>query len=411
VAVANPGRVAAARALVAVDDGAHAEDALASLAPEAGNDRGLAWFLVLGVLRHRGQVDASLRPHLTRPLQALDPEVRAILRFGAYEKLFSRTAPHAVVHQAVEVAHALRVSRAQGVVNAVLRKVVLPTDLSQADDWNHPEWLVERWVQRYGDAATAAWCRGNTEVPPLTVVGTDERIESHFQQRDVSFRAVELFGRTLPRVWRVEGHEGPVPDLPGFEEGLFWVQDPASVAVADLVGVKPGWKVLDACAAPGGKTFRLCSQGAEVTALDRDPRRIELLLSSCRRLGYSPRTRVHDWSKGSWSQDKFDAVLVDAPCTALGTLRRHPEVRWRRFPEDIPVVQEKQLQILHTASSQVRSGGVLVYAVCSPEPEEGTELVRKFLAENPAFVLDQEWSTAPPAGDEDAFYGARMVRE
>ncbi len=396
---------------MAVDEGIHAEDALARGAPAQGSDRGLAWFLVLGVLRSRGQVDAAIRPHLSRPLQALDPEVRAILRLGAYEKLFSRTAPHAVVHQAVEVAHAMGVSRAQGVVNAVLRKVETPRDLSQAEAWNHPEWLVERWVSRYGVEATEAWCAQNTQVPPLTIVAADDAIESHFQNTKCSLTPVELFGKVLPRVWRVEGHGGPIPELPGFKEGAFWVQDPASVAVADLVGAKPGWEVLDACAAPGGKTFRLLSNGAKVFSVDRDARRMELWADSAERLKVQPRMRVHDWAHGRWSEDRFDAVLVDAPCTALGTLRRHPEVRWRRFPEDIAEVRKHQLAVLTTTSGHVRDGGVLVYAVCSPEPEEGPELVRQFLSENPEFSLDQEWCTAPPTGDEDAFFGARLIRK
>lgn len=421
---ANPGRLAAARALMEVEQGAHVEDALARFAPhETGQgsaggqaDRGLAWFLALGVLRHRARVDAALRPHLSRPLATLDPPVRAALRLGAYEKLYARTAAHAAVHQAVEVASAAGGGRAKGLVNAVLRRVEPAVGLSRAESLDHPDWLVERWAARYGWEATEAWCLRNEQPPPLTIVARDapEALAAELREAGLTVEPVALHGAALAGLLRIEGHGGAVTAMPGFAEGRFWVQDPASVAVADLVGAAPGMEVLDACAAPGGKAFRLLSQGARVVAVDRDPDRLRLLRESAARLGYAPPAVdavVHDWERGDGLVGRtFAAVLVDAPCTALGTVRRHPEIRWRRQPADLPAMAARQRVILDAVAPHVGAGGALVYAVCSPEPEEGPDVVRAFVAANPDFALVREISTAPPEADEDAFYGARLER-
>jgi 16S rRNA (cytosine967-C5)-methyltransferase len=398
-----------------VDRGDHAEDALARLAPGHPSDRGLAWFLLLGVLRHRAHVDASLRPHLNRPLDSLDPAVRAVLRLGAFEKLYARAPAHAVVHQAVEVASAVGVGRAKGLVNAIMRRVEPAADLSLAEELDHPAWLVHRWVERYGRAATEAWCRKNNEPPTLSIVVRDDRLAADLSAAGLTVAAVRLGDRTLPGMLRVSGHEGAVPTLPGFKEGRFWVQDAASVAVADLVGEVDGLGVLDACAAPGGKSFRLASRGARVTAVDYAQSRITLLRESAKRLALPLEVVDHDWLEGSAREFPGDrtwpAVLVDAPCTALGTVRRHPEVRWRRQPGDLETVTERQFGILSSVSRAVAQRGVLVYAVCSPEPEEGQKVARRF-AEASGFTIEEELSTALPDvgldAEADAFYGARL---
>lgn len=390
---ANAGRVAAARALIAVEEGEHVEDALARLAP-GGGDRSLAWFLALGVLRRRSEVDGALRPFLRQPLTSLDPEVRAALRVGTFEVLFARTAAHAAVHQGVELAKALGAARARGLVNAVLRKVRPADDLSRAESLDHPAWIVARWDARYGEEATTAWCRRNNEPAALFLVGEAEG------------EPVRLKGELLPGVVRVGG--GDVTRMEGFAEGRFWVQDPASVAVADLVG--EAREVLDACAAPGGKSFRLASRGARVVAVDLDPVRLELVEQSAGRLGLDLDLRIHDWLEGPLSEERFDAVLVDAPCTALGLLRRHPDIRWRRQLVDVLAAPRRQQVILENAAVHVAPGGVLVYAVCSPEPEEGRGVVEAFLAEHADFALETTLQTAPPEGDEDAFQAFRMRR-
>ena len=406
---ASPARVAAVRALVEVEEGAHLEEALSRLAPEPGLDRELSWFLAFGVLRRRGHVDAALRPALSRPLGSLDPEIRAVLRIGAFEHLFARTRAYAIVHQGVEVARALGLGRASGLVNAVLRRVQPAPCLTPAEALDHPDWLLSRWTERYGAEAAVSWCKANAEIPPLFLVARSDELTSLPPGRI----EVSLGERYMPRCFRLEPPPGgPIPGLPGFAEGAWWIQDLASVAVADLVGAGPGMRVLDICAAPGGKSFRMASFGASVLATDRSAERLQLLEVGAARLGLSIEARVHDWSGAALSDavSGFDAVLVDAPCTALGTVRRHPEIRWRRQLADLRIAAQLQARILEQASVAVAPGGTLVYAVCSPEPEEGSEVVESFLAEHEGFELEEGLQTAPPSQGEDAHFAVRMRR-
>lgn len=398
-------RLAAAKALVAVDAAAHLDQALDQYGPAPGPDRDLAWFLGYGVVRRRGHVDAALRNVLSQPLAALDPPVRAALRIGAFEKLYARTQPHAVVHQAVEVARALGSGRAHGLVNAVLRKLEPPARIGEADALDHPAWLVARWKARYGVERARAWCEANADPPPLFAVAKPGWSAPY-----------GWIPAGPPDVYRVEA-SGPIPALPGFADGAWWVQDLASVRVADLVAdaVPAGAAVLDACAAPGGKAFRLASRGARVTATDVQPDRLALLADGARRLGLDLAVARADWT-GPVSDpavaDAFDAVLVDAPCTGLGTVRRHPEIRWRRTEPDLAQCAALQRKVLAGAARRVRVGGVLVYAVCSPEPEEGAEIVAglRELAPGATFAADAVLDTAPPSQGEDAHYAARLVR-
>ena len=204
---------------------------------------------------------------------------------------------------------------------------------------------------------------------------------------------------------------GPVEELPGYSDGDFWVMDPAAVLCADLAGVGLGDRVLDACAAPGGKTLRLAQLGAEVLACDRSAVRLERLQQSAERVGYKIASKVVDWERNhTLAQPPFDAVLVDAPCTGLGTIRRHPEIRWRSLPTDPAALAIRQLSILAAASKHVREGGILVYSVCSPMEEEGSGVIRAFLGQEAGYVLEKECLLAPPEGDEDAFYAARLKR-
>jgi 16S rRNA (cytosine967-C5)-methyltransferase len=399
-------RVAAARSLLAAEDGRHLEDALAEFAPPTGPDRDLAWFLSYGVLRRRGHVDASLRAVVAQPLASLDPGVRTALRLGAFEILYARTPPHAVVHQAVELVRALGAGRAHGLVNAVVRRVRPIESLSLPDRLDHPAWLVSRWVDRYGPEATERWCLANGEPPPLFLVSkTDDAT------LPPSARPVTVGGAALARVHLAESG-GPIPLQPGFATGDWWVQDLASVMVADLVGDAHGARVLDACAAPGGKTFRLVSRGARVTAVDRSSARLELLRASAQRLGLQVDLVAHDWLGASLHTNAvYDAVIVDAPCTGIGTVRRHPEIRWRRTEVDLHSAAAVQRQVLDAASVHVRPEGVLVYAVCSSEPEEGEQVIEGFLTEHRRFAVEARLTTAPPTQGEDAHYAVRLRAE
>lgn len=404
----NPGRLAALQVLLAVDRGEHAEDALARLAPAADapptdekrprsvsvSDRMLAWNLVFGVLRTRSALDSILEQAARRRVQNLDPEVCAVLRLGIYELRRTRVPPHAAVDQAVEMCRSTKAAHAGGFVNAVLRNQERFDPDAEAR-LGHPAWLLARWRARYGPEADR-WMEANNEPPPTWIVATED-------PAGVS-RAFQHAGHTLvpgeAGTFRLPERSGRIDELPGFTEGRWWVMDPAAVAVADLV--PPGGRVLDTCAAPGGKSFRIASRGAQVLATDTDATRLARVVEGAARLGQFVDTRVHDWTSGA-IDGTFDAVIVDAPCTGLGTLRRHPDIRWRRQAADIVTAAHRQWKILQNAARTVKSGGALVYAVCSPEPEEG-----RLIAERLGWPIEAVYDNAPAVDGADVFWGCRM---
>lgn len=407
----NPGRLAAGQVLVEVANGRHADRALASLAPQDPRDRALAWQLVLGVLRTRGVLDAAIGAVSKRPLEALDDPVIAALRVGTWERLYGRAPDHAVVDQGVALAHALGAPQARGFVNAVLRRVqavvVPPME-------NHPAWWVERWVERIGADDVAAWCARNDTKAPLAVVARAEPEGVAAALSEVGqVRPATVQGRTVPGAFWVEGTSGAVDALPGFAEGDWWVMDPASADVADLLPLSPGDRVLDACAAPGGKSFRLATRGARVMACDLSSERLRDLKANGKRLGLPVIGRQVDWLTEPWTPKVlFDAALVDAPCTGLGTVRRHPEIRWSRQPTDPAAMALRQGPILDAAAATVRPGGHLVYSVCSPEPEEGKLLIDQWVASagGAGWSLREDRLAAPPIDDADCFYAALLQR-
>ena len=385
---ANPGRVAAVRVLMAVEEGHHAEQVLAELAPPDGPDRGLAWNLVLGVLRRRGSLDALLEPRLSQGVRGLDPAVRAILRAGLFDALLTRTPPHAAVHQAVEVARAVGAVRASRLVNAVLRRA--SSEQLADDPWlDLPAWLAERWAQ------WGSWVERLSEPPSISVVMRGAVPEG------LVCEPALIGGAVLQGVYTLGARQGRLESLPGYEDGAWGVMDPAAVAVADftLRHTPDGGRVLDACAAPGGKALRLSSRGCDVVVTDQSARRLSLLRGNAQRLGMTFEAHVHQWGAApSPDIGQFSTVLVDAPCTGLGTVRRHPEIRWRCMKSDPAAMGIRQAGILQAASAHVEPGGVLIYAVCSPEPEEGPDVVARLEGWK---VIDR-WASVPPAGDEDA---------
>ncbi len=365
----NGGRLAAIRALVAVEHGEHVEESLARFAPAAGPDRALSWHLALGVLRSRSALDELVRLVARRGVTTLDPPVAAALRVGLFELRRGGVAPHAAVDQAVEAVRALGLAHAAGFVNAVLRR---STDVPLAEEaWlGHPAWLVARWRARYGAADADRWMEANNAPAPVHLVCREDPagVVRAFQHAGLVLVPAGPDG-----VYRVPSGAGTPEGWPGFEEGRWWVMDPVAVAVADLCGEVEDAVVLDTCAAPGGKSFRLASRGARVVATDADEGRLERLRAGAARLGVPVDVRTHDWTASAASV-VADVVLVDAPCSGLGVVRRHPDIRWRRVATDLPGFASRQRAILHHAAACVRPGGALIYAVCSPEPEEGEEI-------------------------------------
>ncbi len=393
---ANAGRVAAARVLLAVEEGQNADEALARLAPHDPADRALAWNVALGALRHRSALDAGIVAAAKRAVWTLDPPVLALLRGALYELAFMRTPPHAAVDQAVEVARALDSAHAAGFVNAVLRRAEVPHEGSVA--LGFPAWLVERWEGRIGREALIAYAAACAEPAPIHVVAREDAagVAQAFHKAGVVVVPV------AEGVFRLPARAGRVDALPGFAEGRWWVMDPAAVAVVDLVPDVP--VVLDTCAAPGGKSLRLAARGMRVQATDLEPGRLDRLQENAARVGLAVDARVHDWSvapmPGQWP-----AVLVDAPCTALGLVRRHPELRWRRTEADVRAAHERQKRILRNAATVVAPGGCIVYAVCSPEPEEGVEVAATL-----GWRVEAIFQNEGNQEGADVFWGCRMRR-
>jgi len=399
-------------------------------------DAALVTELCYGASRRRIGLDRVIAGFSDRKLAALEDRVLAALRIGAYQIFFSRVPRRAAVSETVEGLKQLGLSRASGFVNAVLRKVAglesipLPPVSEFADHLSvresHPRWLVERWLRRYGREVAEAMLVSNNASPPVTVrtntrAGTPEALGALFAEAGLeatrTTRSPVGFRLTSP---------GAVEDLVGYAEGRFQVQDEAAQLVGLYAAIPEGARVLDACAAPGGKACHL-AEGHAVLAVDLYAAKLEKIRSEARRLRLDDRIEVlaHDATEPfPDSIGPVDAVLLDAPCTGLGTLRRHPELRWRREEPDLARLATLQRRILERCQEVVPPGGLLVYAVCSTEPEEGQDQVDLFLRSHPDFTLETPhlaerlgWPlaqgalrTLPGPGGMDGFYAARLRR-
>jgi 16S rRNA (cytosine967-C5)-methyltransferase len=382
-----------------------------------------------------------------RPLEKLDPQVLDALRLGAYQLLhLARVPASAAVNESVSLVKAARFKSAAPFVNAVLRRLLRERDhlswpsrdtLIQhlAVVHSHPEWLVERWVARYGGAATEAWLRFNNQTPAITLaanplVATRDQLAVRLAGEGVRTRPTDVAPNGLELV------EGRPLSSSAFAEGACFVQDEASQLIPLLVAADAGARVLDACAAPGGKSVALAAQvGARgtVVATDVRARRTRVLAATIARCHADRARVVQIATRGSFPfrPASFDAVLVDAPCSGLGTLRRDPDIKWKRSPDDLRVFTQNQIELLTRAATMVRPGGRLVYSTCSSEPEENEDVVRAFsgtsagitieplaaMARVPAAIraLATEHGflrTEPPRHGLEAFFGAvlRVVR-
>jgi 16S rRNA (cytosine967-C5)-methyltransferase len=391
-------------------------------------DRAFARALASTTLRRLGLIDRLLQQKLQRPPPML---VMNLLRLGAAQLLYMETPAHAAVSTIVEAAQAQRDSRPfKGLVNAVLRG--LERDRADPDKAKAlaevapqtyaPEWLFNRWRAAFGEATAVAIAARIPEEP-----GTDLSLRDAADAPELAaaLDAEILAGGTL-RTHR----RGDMTDWPGFAEGRWWVQDAAAAIPARLLAVQPGESVLDLCAAPGGKTLQLAAAGGVVTAVDRSSARLGRLTENLQRMGLA--AEVTTAEVADWADDRlFDAVLLDAPCTATGTFRRHPDVLWAAKAGDLGKLAGLQTRLLASAARRVRPGGRLVYCVCSLEPEEGEAQMRTFLDRHPAFhlvrVADGEAGAPPrgltfdgalrihpsleaPDGGMDGFFAARFVR-
>jgi len=395
----SPARKEAFRILLAVERGqAHADDLLRAeevnkLAPA---NRHLATALVLGVLRWQIWLDRRIRQLLKRPNARLDPEVLIALRLGAFQLHFLNRIPvHAAIDESVELTKQSGHRFAAGMVNAVLRTAArgsagaahsspLDEDLGGSSAVQaHPAWMVERWTSAYGPEAMQAICRHDQSQPRMTV-----RMESPVVQDELSEAGIELTSGELLTAARTVV-SGDVTATPAFREGRVRVQDEGSQLIGELAAF-PGEdsnqnqkKILDACAAPGGKTFILAERNpqAQILACESSPRRLAELRK--RLAAYADRVDCRLADAVELEEDAvFDLALVDAPCSGTGTLGRNPEIRHRLQLEDLPRLAQRQRDLLRAAIRAIRPGGRVIYSTCSLEPEENEQVVAAVLVEN-----------------------------
>ena len=425
-------------------------------------ERALTVELTYGVLRRLATIDWRLEPVLEKPLPRLPVAVQMLLRLGAYQLLFLNRIPQsAAVNESVNLAKGFAGALGRdwsGFVNAVLRALLrhppqpwpsMDHDAAQAlaVRYSVPVWLSRRWVERLGVASAETACEGISIAPPLTLrvnqlITTREALLEKFSQVGIAAKptSVSLFGIALE-----EG--GSVPSLPGFHEGGFYVEDEAAQLIPPLLDPQPGDIVLDACAAPGGKSTHLADlmhNKGTIYAVDRKGARLDLLRSNCRRLGVQivvPMVgdirQPLEWvpmietagspsvKKARVGEPSVDRILVDAPCSGLGVLRRHPEAKWRKVEQTLPRHQALQCQILEAVAPCLRPGGVLVYSTCSTEREENEDVIERFCRAHAKFQRESVVPWLPPAAQGfvteqdalltvgnrfsmDGFYAARL---
>jgi 16S rRNA (cytosine967-C5)-methyltransferase len=428
-----PGLAARAAALAILSDvlrkkrnlDAAADDALraAKLPPR---DAGFARAIASTALRRFGQLEALIRVFVPKspPPHKAGPALE-ILIAGACELLFLNVAPHAAVDGANRLAQTdAKAAHFKGLINAVLRRIAREgADLVAAGDaaaLNTPDWLWARWTAHYGEAPARALAEAHLQVPPLDLTCKDAGYDPY----------TDIDGAIVLGPGRLRLNDaGRIEDLPGFSQGRWWVQDFAASLPVELLGDVAGKDVIELCAAPGGKTAQLAVKRARVTALDISAERLGRVKENLARLGLSAQCvagDARDWRPPA----PAPFVFLDAPCTATGTIRRHPDLPWLKSAADLTMCDGLQSELLDAAAEMTAAGGVLVYAVCSLEPEEGVEQIAAFLRRRTDFARDSAGVDAPivrefltPEGDlrtlpshwperggMDGFYAARLRR-
>lgn len=403
----------AAEVLVRVEQGgAFANLALDSALRSAGRiearETALATALTYGVLRWQIELDRAIAAYSDHPPEKLETPVRVALRLGAFELLHHPTVPaRAAVYEAVECAKELRAARAAGLVNAVLRKlaetrVPPPPPPRDTDPIGHlaalaahPRWMVERWAKWLGIDEAGKLCAANQEQAPAVV--RVNRRRATLAEAQAALGIESRPGRFAPDALILGPGSPPAPDMDAHGRGIVQAQDEAAQLVSVYAAPGEGSAVLDACAAPGGKACHLAEivgPGGSVLAVDLHERKARMIEEAAARLGHgNVRTLAADATLPIPGAGSFPLVLLDAPCSGLGTVRRHPEVKLRRTPADVDRLAVLQAKLLASLASYVAPGGLLVYAVCTLTPEECDEQVALFLVEHPGFALD-----APPPG-------------
>lgn len=401
----------------------------ANLAPR---DRALVQEIASGVLRELPKLQAIAERLLPRPLADQDPAVGALLLVGLYQLEALRIPDHAAIGETVQAARLFARGWASGLLNALLRRfqrerATLTEGLDQhpAVTWGFPPWLIARLQSAW----TAQWqevLRASNERPPLGL--RVNRLRTSRADYAARLAAAGITVRPIPHTEQglVLDQRLPPTRLPGFGEGLFSVQDGAAQLAAPLLEIRTGQRVLDACAAPGGKTGHLAELGGPglaLTAVDRYERRIARVAENLERLGLSAELAVGDAAnpQGAWGERRYPRILLDVPCSATGVIRRHPDIKWLRHPRDIPPLVETQARMLRALWSLLEPGGILLYVTCSLLPEENERQLQAFLSDTPDArerPITGVWGRSRSVGVQvlpgdqgmDGFYFARLER-
>ena len=402
-----------------------AELAAASLAPA---DRALVQELSFGVVRWQAALDWLIARKTSGRIQKTPLQI--LLRLGLYQIFWlDRIPDHAAVNESVQLARELGFGPQAGFVNAILRGCLreresLERELEELKTrephlgYSHPQWLCERWEKRWGIEKLRALLAWNNTPPSVfirvnTLRTTAENLAQEFAKEGVLFtpRTFDWIAGDL--VFELKSHP-PLASLPSFQQGFFYVQDPSTLLAVRELNPPPGETILDLCAAPGGKTTfiaQLMGNRGSVLAHDNDEQRVKLIAENCGRLGVSCVTISHAAGLAlAKSAELFDRILVDAPCSNTGVMRRRVDLRWRIQPAEIERLRGVQLELLHQAAAQLKPGGTLVYSTCSLEPEENSGVMKEFLPAHADFRLEAERELVPFVEGVDGAYVARLSK-
>lgn len=403
-------------------------------------DSQLAMAMVYGVLRWRGYLDSILAKFASHPLTKMKPLTREALRLGLFQILFlDRVPDSAAINETVKALKSTRQPKwIYGFVNGVLRNILrqkesLSLSEEEASRLSHPDWLVKRWQEIYGKDRAAKICLANNAQPSLCLRVNTRKITV---QSFLAFLEKEgitcVPGKYGPATVVLPEYRGPVSSIPGYAEGLFLVQDEGAQLIAPLLGPFTTGRYLDGCAGLGGKSLTLAQELPEeavLVAVEPSERRIALLRENMQRL-QAHHIKVHQETLQRFAaqhKEKYQGILLDVPCSGLGVIRRHPEIRWSRTPADLKRYQAQQLELLQTAARLLDENGILVYATCSIDPLENDAVIESFLKNNSEFLRTDCRETLPPQAhclvdqhgflrtapdmEIDGFFAARMKKE
>jgi 16S rRNA (cytosine967-C5)-methyltransferase len=424
----NPRQIAARVLGLRRTNGEFVEDLLeraladAQLSPA---DRGLCQEIVYGIVRWQSTLDWLITRKTNGREQ--NPALQNLLRLGLYQIFWlDRIPDHAAVHETVELAKQNGFGPQAGFVNAILRgylrefdetkKILAELKISNpAIGFSHPQWLVEKWKKRFGEERTHQLLEWNNTPPKtfarLNTLKTDAgKLIEKWREENVEYDFVRRGWLEENLVFELKSHP-PLHSLASFRDGWFYIQDPSTLLAVRELDPQPGETILDLCAAPGGKTTfiaQLMKNAGKIVACDISEERLKLIRENWQRLGVACVEPIL-FSALDPRPSTFDRILVDAPCSNTGVMRRRVDLRWRISPEEISRLQKTQLDLLKLAATKLKSGGVLIYSTCSLEPEENSEVVKEFLREHKNFKLESERELLPFANNVDGAFVAKLV--